>query len=248
MAWIVAFIRRTSSGGPAAARPAIVRAASSSSASGTQVHASPISAARATVDDLAEHHQGHRRLQVGDAPQPPGVAAAGVQADLQEAGVEAGGLAGDDQVAGQGHVEPGTDGGAVHRRHAWAAASRPAGGTRRRSPGGSPRRGRRPGRRGRPRRRTPGPHRSPPRHRRRHGPRARPWPRPTRALRAMEIVLRRSGSASVTVATRSRTSSSITGSSLAACPRHPHADLDLSGEGPGCARRRCCASRSRCPP
>ncbi len=67
------------------------------------------------VQDLTEQDGGHRRLRAGDAPEHPRVAAAGVDADLQEAGVEAGSLGGDAHVAAEGHVHPGADGGPVDR-------------------------------------------------------------------------------------------------------------------------------------
>ena len=56
------------------------------------------------VEDLAEHDRGHRRLRPGDAAEHPRVAAAGVQADLQEAGVELGPPGGEAHVAAEGQV------------------------------------------------------------------------------------------------------------------------------------------------
>ena len=113
----VAFIRRTSSGGPAAARAASAWRRRRSSCVG---HAPPGQADLGrswTVDDLSEEHQGHGRLPVGDPPEPPGVPSPGMDAELQEAGVEAGGLARHDHVAGQGHVEPGPHRRTVDRGH-----------------------------------------------------------------------------------------------------------------------------------
>ncbi len=65
------------------------------------------------VEHLAEHDRGHRRLRTGDAPEHPRVPAAGVEPDLQEAGVEPGPAGGEAHVAAEGEVHPGADGGPV---------------------------------------------------------------------------------------------------------------------------------------
>ena len=58
------------------------------------------------VEHLAEHDGRHRRLRAGDAPEHPRVAAAGVQADLQEAGVEPGPPGGEAHVAAKARFIP----------------------------------------------------------------------------------------------------------------------------------------------
>jgi hypothetical protein len=62
----------------------------------------------------AEHQRG-RALLADPRGQPPQVAAAGVDAHVQEPGVEPGGLPGEDDVAGQRQVHAGPDGGAGDR-------------------------------------------------------------------------------------------------------------------------------------
>ena len=62
----------------------------------------------------------------------PGVAAAGVQAERQEPGVEPGPRSGQPQVAGQGQVQPGADRGAVDRGDRRQRALGDGRGTRRR--------------------------------------------------------------------------------------------------------------------
>ena len=66
------------------------------------------------VEHLAEQHRGRRGLRAGDALEHPGVAAAGVDAELEEPGVEPGPPGGEPQVAGQREVHAGADRGAVH--------------------------------------------------------------------------------------------------------------------------------------
>jgi hypothetical protein len=104
----VAIVIAASSFGPSAAFAANATAASSSSSSGWHAQASPISAARA-VDALAE--QQHRGRGLGpDRPfEHPRVAAAGVQADAEEARVESRGRAGETDVARERKVETGAD-------------------------------------------------------------------------------------------------------------------------------------------
>ena len=101
---MVAFVRRTSSRGAAAARSAIACAAGSSSSSGTHRHTRPDPLGLGAVEHLAEQHGGGDRLRAGDALAHPRVPAAGVEAELQEPGVEAGSLAGQAHVADQGQV------------------------------------------------------------------------------------------------------------------------------------------------
>jgi len=67
------------------------------------------------VHHLAEHHTGERRLRADDAAQHPRVTAAGMDADLQEAGVESGSAGGKAQVAPEREVHTGADGRAVDR-------------------------------------------------------------------------------------------------------------------------------------
>ena len=65
------------------------------------------------VEHLAEHHRRHHRLRPGDAPKHPRVAAARVQPELQEPGVELGPAGGEAHVAPERQVHPGADGRAV---------------------------------------------------------------------------------------------------------------------------------------
>ena len=67
------------------------------------------------VHHLAEHDRGERGLRAGDAAQHPRVAAARVDADLQEAGVELRPPRREPHVAAEREVHAGADGGAVHR-------------------------------------------------------------------------------------------------------------------------------------
>ena len=78
------------------------------------------------VEDLAEEEGGGGRLGPGDAVEHPGVAAAGVEAQLQEAGVEAGPTGGQAHVAGQGQVHARAHRGAVHRGDGGQRAARHA--------------------------------------------------------------------------------------------------------------------------
>ena len=61
------------------------------------------------IHHLAEHDGSHRRLRPGDAAQHPRVAAARVQADLQEPGVELGPAGGEAHVAAERQVHAGAD-------------------------------------------------------------------------------------------------------------------------------------------
>ncbi len=76
-----------------------------------------------TVEHLAEHDGRHRRLRSGDAPEHPRVTATGVQADLQETGVELGTAGRDPNVAPEGEVHAGADGRAVDRRQCGQRAA-----------------------------------------------------------------------------------------------------------------------------
>ena len=71
---------------------------------------------RLTVEHLSEEHGRCRDLRTDDAPQHPRVAPAGVQADLDEAGVELRPLRRDPQVAAERHVHAGADRRPVDRR------------------------------------------------------------------------------------------------------------------------------------
>ena len=97
---------RRASSGSAAGRPASSRAVASTSA---VVDRGPgqaqLGGARA-VDALAEQRHGRRRLALAGAAQQDAVAAARVQADLQEAGHDLGVGGHHAQVGGEGQVHP----------------------------------------------------------------------------------------------------------------------------------------------
>ena len=128
MSWIVALIALTSSGGAAAARAAIATAVSSSASSSTQRHTSPTRSASSPVEHLAEQHRRHVAWGPAMLPEHPGVAAAGMDAELQEPGVEAGRPPGQAQVAHERQVHAGADRGAVDRGDGGQRSTgRPAG-------------------------------------------------------------------------------------------------------------------------
>ena len=98
-----------SSRGAPAARAAISWAASSSCVVVDAAVHEPDPLGLGAVEHLAEEHRRHRRLRAGDAPQHPGVPAAGVDADLEEPGVELGPAGGETHVAAERQVHPGAD-------------------------------------------------------------------------------------------------------------------------------------------
>ena len=110
---MVAVIFFTSSTGAFRARPAISRAVGSSSSSGTQRQTRPTFSAASPSSTSPNTTDGERRLGAGDALEHPGVAAAGVDAEVQEAGVEAGRRTGQSEVADERQVHAGADGGTV---------------------------------------------------------------------------------------------------------------------------------------
>src|SRR4029077_15143554 len=80
----------------------------------------PLAFGGLAVEDVAEDDGGGRALRTEKATHHPGVAAAGVEAELEEAGVEPRRSPGDAHVAGQRQVYTRPDGGAVDgrdRRH-----------------------------------------------------------------------------------------------------------------------------------
>ena len=95
-------------------RPARRRWAAAASSS-THRHTSPARSAASPSSTSPNTTAAMVAWGPGDAPEHPGVAAAGVQPELEEPGVEPGPPAGEAQVAHQGQVHAGPDGGAVDR-------------------------------------------------------------------------------------------------------------------------------------
>jgi len=75
------------------------------------------------VHDFAEQHRSSGGLGAGDVLEHPGMATSGVDADLEEAVIEPGGLAGQAHIADQGKVHAGADGCAVDCGDGWQGAS-----------------------------------------------------------------------------------------------------------------------------
>ena len=105
-----------SSRGRSAARRARATAVASSSSSSTQRQARPTRGVLAG-ERLAEDDQRGGGLPSHEPLHPPEVATPGVDAEIHEPRVEARLRRGQDDVAGEGQVDPGADHRPVHRRH-----------------------------------------------------------------------------------------------------------------------------------